>query len=76
MKQKTWTEIAMKMNKPYRMSETTLRAHWVDISDATTDDGGRDWHIRDRKCSNCGNVVRCYRHPHYCDVCGARMVKK
>ena len=75
MKQKPLSEIAMKKNKPYRMSRTTLKATWIDISDATTDDGGRDWHIRDKKCSNCGHVIRCYYNPIYCDLCGARMVR-
>lgn len=75
MKKKTWSEIAMKINKSYRVSRTTLKATWIDISDATTDDGGRDWHIRDKRCSNCGHLIRCYYDPHYCDVCGARMVE-
>ncbi len=75
MKQKTWSEIAIKKNKPYRMSRTTLKAHWIDITDATSDDGGRDWHIRDTKCSNCGHTIRCYRLPFYCSYCGARMVR-
>lgn len=76
MKQKPWCEIAMKMNKPYRMSKTTLRAHWIDISDATTDDGGKDWHIRYLKCSNCKDMYRILYNFAYCPNCGARMVNK
>lgn len=75
MKQKTWSEIAMKMNKPYRMSRTTLKAHWIDVSDATTDNGGYDWHIRDFQCDNCGNLIRAYRGPRFCNECGVRMVR-
>ena len=75
MKQKTWTDMTIKKNKPYKMSETTLRATWIDISDATTDNGGLDWHIIDLKCSNCGGTVRAYHTPWYCEWCGARMVK-
>ncbi len=75
MKQKPWSEVTMKKNKPYRMSRTTLKATWIDISDATTDDGGRDWHIRDYACSNCKNWIKAYNYgPRYCDNCGARMV--
>lgn len=73
MKQKTWCDQVK--TKKYKVSRTTLKATWIDISDATTDDGGRDWHIRDKKCNNCGHVIRCYHDPIYCDVCGARMVK-
>ena len=79
MKQKTWSEMAIKYykkNRPYKISETTLKAHWVDISDVTTDNGGYDWHIRALQCSNCGNMISCYYKPFYCGVCGARMVKK
>lgn len=78
MKQKPWSEIAIKKGKvkPLKISKTTLKAHWIDISDATTDDGGRDWHIRDRMCDNCGDCIRSYRVPNYCSHCGARMVKK
>lgn len=37
-KKKTWSEIAMKNGKikPLKMSKTTLKSHWVDVSDATT----------------------------------------
>ena len=73
MKQKPWCD-QVKVKK-IKVSETKLKAKWIDISDATTDNGGYDWHIRDKKCSNCGNMIRCYRKPNYCDVCGARMVK-
>ncbi len=58
-----------------RISRTTLNAHWIDISDATTDNGGYDWHIRDLQCDNCGNSIRAYHDPKYCNECGARMVK-
>lgn len=78
MKQKTWSEIALKKlkRKPVKMSKTTLKSHWVDITDATSDDGGRDWHIRDYMCDNCGECIRCYRYtPNYCSYCGARMAK-
>ena len=71
MKQKPWCDQV----KKYKVSETTLRATWIDISDATTDDGGRDWHIRDFQCDNCGNLIRAYHGPRYCNECGARMVK-
>ena len=63
-----------KMEK-IRTSKTKLTAHWIDISDATTDNGGYDWHIRDLQCDNCGNLIRAYHGPRYCDECGARMVK-
>lgn len=58
-----------------RISKTKLRAHWIDVSDATTDNGGWDWHIRDFQCDNCGNLIRAYHGPRYCNECGARMVK-
>ena len=86
MKQKTWTdareELIKKVKKERgehvrpKYSHTTLKAHWIDISDTTTDNGGYDWHIRDLQCSNCGNWIRSYRKPWYCCDCGARMVKK
>ena len=78
MKQKSWSEIAMKKGKikPLKMSKTTLKSHWVDITDATSDDGGRDWHFRDYMCNNCCfTIIRCYKQPNYCSHCGARMVK-
>jgi len=62
--------------KKIKVSRTTLRAHWIDISDATTDNGGYDWHIRDLKCSNCGNWIKAYHGPTYCNDCGARMIKE
>lgn len=74
MKQKPWCD-QVKVKK-YKVSKTTLKAHWIDISDATTDNGGYDWHIRDLQCSNCGNWIRAYHGPRYCGDCGARMVKK
>lgn len=58
-----------------KISHTTLKAHWIDVSDATTDNGGYDWHIRDFQCDNCGNSIRAYHGPRYCNECGARMVK-
>jgi hypothetical protein len=77
---KTWSDAAIKLAKKKglipKVSKTTLKAHWIDITDVTSDDGGRDWHIRDLKCSNCGNWIRSYRKPQYCCDCGARMVKK
>ena len=60
---------------PIKKSKTKLTAHWIDVSDATTDNGGYDWHIRDLQCNNCGNLVRAYHGPRYCNECGARMVK-
>ena len=62
--------------KKYKISHTTLRAHWIDISDATTDNGGWDWHIRNFKCDNCENLIVAYHGPRYCENCGARMVKE
>ena len=61
---------------PFKKSKTKLTAHWIDISDATTDNGGYDWHIRDLQCDNCGNLIRAYHGPRYCNECGARMVMK
>ena len=61
---------------PIKKSKTKLTAHWIDVSDATTDNGGYDWHIRDFQCDNCGNLIRAYHGPRYCNECGARMVKK
>ena len=77
MKQKTWSEIAFKRmrKKAPKFSRTRLTAHWIDISDATTDNGGYDWHIRDIQCDNCCSVLRTYHEPAYCSGCGARMVK-
>ena len=78
MKVKTWSEQVMKKVKPLRpirFSKTTLKAHWIDISDATTDNGG-DWHRRDLKCSNCKIAWTTYYEPWYCPHCGARMIRK
>ena len=75
MKKKTWSKEAMKQVKGLKISRTTLRAHWIDISDATTDNGGYDWHIRDLQCDNCKNIIRAYHGPRYCNECGARMVR-
>lgn len=63
--------------KKIRISRTRLKAHWIDTSDATTDDGGRDWHIREYKCDNCGSYARTYNVNtlNFCHGCGARMVK-
>ena len=61
--------------KKIRISRTKLRAHWIDVSDATTDNGGYDWHIRDLQCDNCENLIRAYHGPRYCNECGARMVQ-
>jgi hypothetical protein len=58
-----------------KISKTKLKAHWVDISDATTDNGGYDWHIRDLQCYNCGNRIRAYHGPNFCENCGAKMQK-
>ena len=75
MRQKTWSEMAIKKIGLYKVSKTTLKAIWIDISDATTDNGGYDWHIRDLACSNCKNWIKAYHGPKYCDNCGARMIK-
>lgn len=64
--------------KKYKISHTTLKAHWVDVTDATTDNCGRDWHLREYSCDNCGAFTRGYSTADlsYCHGCGARMVKK
>jgi hypothetical protein len=61
----------------YKISHTTLKAHWVDVTDATTDNGGRDWHLREYSCDNCGFYARAYgtNALFFCHGCGARMVK-
>ena len=74
-KTKPWCD-QIKMKRKVVMSRTRLRAHWIDVSDATTDNGGYDWHIRDYKCDNCGIVLRMYDTTNFCSHCGARMVKK
>lgn len=76
---KTFTEMwkrHQKLKEKHKVSRTTLKAHWIDVSDTTTDNGGWDWHIRDFMCDNCGNLIRAYHGPRYCNDCGARMVKK
>ena len=73
---KTWTQKTFKKPGIPKCSRTTLKAHWIDISDTTTDNGGYDWHVRDLKCDNCGNWIKAYHGPRYCNECGARMVKE
>jgi len=73
MKQKPWCD-KVKVKK-VKVSKTRLKAKWIDISDATTDDGGRDWHLRDLQCSNC-KVIYHIRFSYgftYCPDCGAKM---
>ena len=82
---KTWSDTREELIKKLKeergehvqpkYSHTTLKAHWIDVSDTTTDNGGWDWHIRDYMCDNCGNLIRAYHGPSYCNGCGARMVK-
>lgn len=74
---KTWSEEVLKHIgwKSPKVSRTTLKAHWVDISDATTDNGG-NWHLRTLRCSNCSVIYTMYYKFAYCPDCGARMVKK
>lgn len=60
-----------------KISHTTLKSTWKDVTDATSDDGGRDWHIKYYICTNCGCGVGSYNITalRYCEWCGARMVK-
>lgn len=58
-----------------KKSKTKLISFWKDVSDATTDNGGYDWNIKEFQCDNCGNFIKAYHGPRYCNECGARMVK-
>ena len=60
--------------KPVKVSKTKLKAHWDDISDATSDNGGH-WHLRDLQCSNCKAMYNISFAFTYCPDCGARMVR-